>query len=252
MEVIKTAAEWKRVYRTVKDKKIGFVPTMGGLHEGHLSLIKKSLSENDITVVSVYLNPTQFNDKNDLATYPADFDEDKAFLEKNNVDYLFSPSYSEMYPDDYRYRISENDLSTELCGASRPGHFDGVLTIVMKLFNIIKPANAYFGEKDFQQYLLLKGMAAAFFMDVNIIPCPVVREESGLAVSSRNRKLSADGVKKAAELHRTLIENSSVEEKKNRLESAGFKIDYLTKKDGRLYAAVFLENVRLIDNVTCE
>ena len=158
MKVINTVNEFIELRKTLEGKKIGFVPTMGGLHAGHESLVKRAVKENDITVVSVYLNETQFNDKNDLLTYPANFDDDKALLEKNNVDYLFAPTYSEMYPDDYRYKVTENDLSKTLCGASRPGHFDGVLTVVMKLFNIVRPCNAYFGEKDFQQLELLRGM----------------------------------------------------------------------------------------------
>ncbi len=252
MKIVKTVEEWNEIYSTIKNKKIGFVPTMGGLHKGHLSLVKKSQEQNDITVVSVYLNPTQFNDKKDLATYPANFDDDVRLLEQNNADYLFAPTYSVIYPDDYRYKVSENNLSRILCGASRPGHFDGVLTVVMKLLNIIRPENAYFGEKDFQQYKLLDGMVKAFFMNVNIIPCPIVREENGLAISSRNRKLSETGLKTAPKLHEVLTDKSSLEEKKAELEKAGFKIDYLTEQDGRLYAAVFLEDVRLIDNVRCE
>ena len=251
MKVIKTVEEFKNIRKTLEGKKIGFVPTMGGLHQGHLSLVKKSVSENEVTVVSVYLNPTQFNDKKDLETYPADFKEDKAFLEKENVDYLFAPTYDQMYPDSYRYKVTESELSKTLCGASRPGHFDGVLTVVMKLFNIVRPVNAYFGEKDFQQYELLRGMIDAFFMDINIVPCPIVREENGLAVSSRNRKLSEQGLKTAPRLHEILCENSTLEQKKKELESSGFKVDYLTLKDNRLYAAAFLENVRLIDNVEC-
>lgn len=249
MKVINTVNEFIELRKTLEGKKIGFVPTMGGLHAGHESLVKRAVKENDITVVSVYLNETQFNDKNDLLTYPANFDDDKALLEKNNVDYLFAPTYSEMYPDDYRYKVTENDLSKTLCGASRPGHFDGVLTVVMKLFNIVRPCNAYFGEKDFQQLELLRGMVNAFFMNINIVPCPIVREENGLAISSRNRKLSEQGLKIAPRLHEVLVDNASIEEKKRELEEAGFKVDYLTVKGSRLYAAAFLEDVRLIDNV---
>lgn len=249
MKVINTIDEFNEIRKNIGDRKIGFVPTMGGLHEGHLSLVEKSVNENDVTVVSVYLNPTQFNDKNDLLTYPADFNDDKELLEKADVDFLFAPTYTEMYPDDYRYKVTENDLSKLLCGASRPGHFDGVLTVVMKLFNIVKPHNAYFGEKDFQQLELLRGMVKAFFMDINIVACPIVREKNGLAISSRNRKLSEKGLKTAPRLHEILCNDSTLEEKKKELEDAGFTVDYLTVKDKRLFAAAFLENVRLIDNV---
>ena len=182
MIIVKSVEEWKKIYDSVKNKKIGFVPTMGGLHEGHISLVKRSRAENEITVVSVYLNPTQFNDKKDLETYPCNFNDDCKLLEENGVDYLFAPDYKVMYPDDFKYKVIETDFSKLLCGAKRPGHFDGVLTVVMKLFNIVKPNNAYFGEKDFQQMTLLKGMVKAFFLDVNIVPCPIVREKSGLAL----------------------------------------------------------------------
>lgn len=249
MKVIEKVKEIKEIRKSLEGKKIGFVPTMGGLHAGHLSLIKKSLAENDVTFVSVFLNPTQFNDKNDLLTYPADKNEDIKFLETAGVDFAFMPDYSEMYPDDYAYQIEEKVFSKMLCGKYRPGHFDGVLTVVMKLFNIVKPANAYFGEKDFQQYTLLKEMCEAFFMDINLVPCPIVREESGLAMSSRNEKLSAQGRKTASELHRIISLDNSFAEKKTMLEKCGFTLDYLTARKGRLYVAAFIEGVRLIDNI---
>ncbi len=250
MKVIRTVDEFKQIRKTLENKSVGFVPTMGGLHDGHLSLIQRAIRENDVSVVSVYLNPTQFNDKKDLETYPANFDDDCALLEKAGVDYLFAPTYPQMYPDDYRYMLTEKDFSKELCGAKRPGHFDGVLTVVMKLLNIVRPASAYFGEKDYQQYRLLDGMTKAFFMDVKLIPCPIVREENGLAISSRNRKLSAEGMKKAPLLHQIMADGTDIETKKASLENAGFTVDYLTEKDGRLYAAAFLEGVRLIDNIS--
>lgn len=249
MKVINTPEEFKKIRDTLNGKKIGFVPTMGGLHNGHLSLVKKAKAENDVAVVSVYLNETQFNDKNGLVTYPANFDDDKALLEKAGVDYLFAPNYAGMYPDDYRYMVTEKDFSKKLCGAKRPGHFDGVLTVVMKLFNIVRPTNAYFGEKDFQQLTLLRGMVEAFFMNINLIGCPVVREENGLAISSRNRKLSIEGLAKAPEFHKIMAQGGSDAEITANLEKAGFKVDYVTTIDGRLYAAVFLEDVRLIDNI---
>ena len=249
MKIIKSVEEWKAEREGLAGKKIGFVPTMGGLHAGHMSLVKKCRGENDVCVVSVYLNPTQFNDKKDLETYPANFADDCALLEKNGADYLFAPTYDVMYPDGYKYKVIETDFSKELCGAKRPGHFDGVLTVVMKLFNIIRPNNAYFGEKDFQQFKLLEGMVKAFFLDVKLTPCPIVREDNGLAISSRNRKLSAEGLKVAPRFHEILASGASVAEKEKNLAAAGFTVDYVTEKDGRLYAAVFLEGVRLIDNV---
>ena len=249
MKVIKTVEEFKQIRKSLENKSVGFVPTMGGLHNGHLSLIQRAIKENDVSVVSVYLNPTQFNDKKDLETYPANFADDCALLEKAGVDYLFAPTYPVMYPDDYKYMLTEKDFSKELCGAKRPGHFDGVLTVVMKLLNIVRPDNAYFGEKDYQQFKLLEGMVQAFFMDVKLVPCPIVREENGLAISSRNRKLSASGLAIAPKFHEILASGGSEEEITSKLESAGFKVDYVTIKGTRLYAAVFLEEVRLIDNI---
>ena len=249
MKVIKTVEEFKQIRKSLENKSVGFVPTMGGLHNGHLSLIQKAIKENDVSVVSVYLNPTQFNDKKDLETYPANFDDDCALLEKAGVDYLFAPTYPVMYPDDYKYMLTEKDFSKELCGAKRPGHFDGVLTVVMKLLNIVRPTNAYFGEKDYQQFKLLEGMVQAFFMDVKLIPCPIVREENGLAISSRNRKLSPAGLALAPKFHEILAAGGSEAEITKALENAGFKVDYVTIKDNRIYAAVFLEEVRLIDNL---
>ena len=249
MKIIKTVEEFKEIRKTFGDKSVGFVPTMGGLHKGHLSLMKRAIAENDISVASVYLNPTQFNDKKDLETYPANFADDCALLEKAGVDYLFAPTYPVMYPDDYAYMLTEKRFSKELCGAKRPGHFDGVLTVVMKFFNIVRPTRAYFGEKDFQQYKLLDGMVKAFFMDIELIPCPIVREDNGLAISSRNRKLSPAGLALAPKFHEILAGGGSETEIASKLETAGFKVDYVTKKDDRLYAAVFLEDVRLIDNV---
>lgn len=249
MKVIKTVEEFKQIRKSLENKSVGFVPTMGGLHNGHLSLIQRAIKENDVSVVSVYLNPTQFNDKKDLETYPANFADDCALLENAGVDYLFAPTYPVMYPDDYKYMLTEKDFSKELCGAKRPGHFDGVLTVVMKLLNIVRPDNAYFGEKDYQQFKLLEGMVQAFFMDVKIVPCPIVREENGLAISSRNRKLSAAGLAMAPKFHEILASGGSEKEITSKLESAGFKVDYVTIKGTRLYAAVFLEEVRLIDNI---
>jgi pantoate--beta-alanine ligase len=251
MEIFYYPIEWNEIYKSRKlmKKRIGFVPTMGAIHNGHLSLIKKSNLENEITVVSIFLNPTQFNDKNDLEKYPSNLESDIEILKENNVDYLFIPNYSTIYPDNYTYQIQENDISKILCGANRMGHFEGVLTIVAKLFMIIKPTVAYFGEKDYQQYLLIKNMAKAFFIDVNIIPCPTIREEDGLAMSSRNLLLSKKEREIAAKFPKILQSDKSINDKISELTKAGFKVEYLEEKFERLFAAVYLGKVRLIDNV---
>lgn len=253
MKIIKTPEEWlqieKEIKRSENHQSVGLVPTMGALHKGHLSLVQRAIKENDVSVVSIFLNPVQFNNQNDLATYPKTWEADCALLESAGVDYLFAPTYEIMYPDNYHYKLSEDDFSKTLCGASRPGHFDGVLTVVMKLLQIFQPEHAYFGEKDYQQYKLLDGMARAFFLRTQIIPCPIVREENGLAFSSRNKRLSQDGLAKAPLLHKALASGKSVEEIKRQLESDGFLIDYVTEVGTRLYAAASIEDVRLIDNI---
>jgi len=227
----------------------GFVPTMGALHEGHASLIRRSVAENHRTVASVFLNPTQFNNPDDLANYPVTFADDVALLERLGTDVLFAPERDAVYPDGYRYRVGETDLSADLCGATRPGHFEGVLTVVLKLLNLVKPTRAYFGEKDWQQYRLIAGMKDAFFLDAEIVPCPIVREPSGLAMSSRNRRLSAEELAVAPTLYRELTSGKSIEAIRAELEGAGFAVDYLEEREGRLFAAAFLGSVRLIDNV---
>jgi pantoate--beta-alanine ligase len=251
LNVVESISEWRglRYSKIFINKSIGFVPTMGALHEGHLSLVEKSKRENDITVVSIFVNPTQFNDKADLERYPITFDEDINNLEKLQVDYLLFPAYEEIYPDKYSYKISEEMLSTKLCGRYREGHFDGVLTIVMKLLNIVEADKAYFGEKDYQQYLLIKGMADAFFMKTKIIPMPIIREKDGLALSSRNKRIAEQDRKTAPRFYQLLKSDLQKEEIINELNAHGFKVEYIEEMGNRRFGAVYLGNVRLIDNV---
>jgi len=250
-KIIKTVSEWRDIYQSEKlfGKKIGFIPTMGALHKGHASLVERSVKENDITVVSIFVNPTQFNDPKDLQNYPRTFDTDLKMLQELNTDYLFYPDYKEIYSDNYRYTVSENELSKILCGAFRPGHFDGVLTVVMKLLNIIRPNRAYFGEKDFQQFKLIEGMAKAFFLETEIIPCATLRSNDGLAKSSRNTLLSSEEREFALNFPRLLKSNKTDAEIKTELESLGFKVDYIEDYADRRLGAVHVGKVRLIDNV---
>jgi pantoate--beta-alanine ligase len=249
--IIKTVDEWKALRITFRsqDKKIGFVPTMGALHDGHLSLIKKSIEHNDITVVSIFVNKTQFNDTKDFENYPKSLQKDLEVLQENNVEYLYLPEYEDIYPDNYQFRVVENQFSNILCGSSRKGHFEGVLTVVMKLLNIIAPDKAYFGEKDYQQYKLIEMMCRAFFMDVEIIPCQTTREPDGLAMSSRNLLLTKDERNIARWFPAMLKSDLSPSEISSELEKLGFKVDYITDLEGRRFGAVYLGNVRLIDNV---
>lgn len=230
-------------------KSIGFVPTMGALHEGHLELIRRARRENDWVVVSIFLNPTQFNDAGDYHAYPGNLEKDSELAGKAGADVIFAPGKEELYPDDYRYRITETDLSRRFEGAHRPGHFDGVLTVVMKLFNLVRPDRAYFGEKDYQQLRLIEGMVKAFFLAVKIVPVPTVRETDGLAMSSRNALLSKEGRQRAPVFHHSLVEHSAVEEARASLVSQGITVEYIEDYQNRRLGAVVIDNVRLIDNV---
>lgn len=173
-------------------KTVGLVPTMGALHEGHASLVKKSVEDNDITVVSIFVNPTQFNDPKDLNSYPRDLDADCKLLESIGADYVFAPSVDEMYPTKDTRHFEFPPVSTVMEGAHRPGHFNGVCQVVSRLFYIVRPDRAYFGEKDWQQIAVVKAMVKSLGLNVNIVECPIVREPDGLARSSRNTLLSAD------------------------------------------------------------
>ena len=237
-------------WRQYIDVALGFVPTMGALHQGHLSLIEASKADNDVTVVSIFVNPTQFDQAEDLDKYPNTLEQDLKNLEDMGVDAVFLPNFESIYPDDYAYQILENGLSRQFCGAYRPGHFDGVLSVVMRLLNLVNPHRAYFGEKDYQQLTLIKGMVAAFFLRVEIVSCPIIRETDGLAMSSRNLRLSPIQRKIAPMLYQALTDkDSSIEEKKQWLASKGFEVDYLEVLDNRLLAAASLGDIRLIDNV---
>lgn len=191
MRVIRTIDKMKdemSQYRSIGNT-IGFVPTMGYLHQGHLSLIRESVKANECTVVSAYVNPTQFGPNEDYEQYPRDLDRDKKILAQEGVDYLFTCKDEEMYPSGYKTYVEVRDLQDVLCGASRPGHFRGVCTVVLKLFHIIKPHRAYFGQKDAQQAVILKKMVQDLNVDVEIFVLPIVREKDGLALSSRNKLL---------------------------------------------------------------
>lgn len=245
LESISSFKDW----RSSVEGTVGFVPTMGALHEGHLSLIRRARAENQNVITSIFVNPTQFNDPKDLEKYPRTLEQDLRLLESEKVDAVFLPNYKEMYQDNYEIQVKENNLSTKFCGAHRPGHFDGVLTVVMKLLNIVHPQNAYFGEKDYQQYLLIKKMAESLFMSVRITPIPIIREKDGLAMSSRNLLLSNEARAKAPRLHHWITQKMGLDEIKQHLTEEGFRVDYLEEFDGRRLVAAYLENVRLIDNV---
>lgn len=252
MKVIQSIGAWRSIRRTLSGS-IGFVPTMGAIHAGHTSLMARSVAENNLTVASIYINPTQFDNSDDLAKYPQTLAEDLAACEAVGVDYVITPTCDEIYADGFRYQVDETQFSRELCGAHRAGHFTGVLTVVMKLLNIVKAQRAYFGEKDYQQFLLIRDMVDAFFMDVEIIACATVRERDGLALSSRNALLSCDARKRAAKLNKLLRSPYPDEEIARKMTCLGFDVDYITTTLGRRFVAASLNAgerpVRLIDNV---
>lgn len=238
-----------RCYGLSHESTIGFVPTMGALHAGHISLLEGSVRENDISVLSIYVNPTQFNNPDDLAKYPITLAEDTRLAEAAGIDYILVPTYAQIYPDGYRYRVSESQLATQLCGAFRPGHFDGVLTVVMKLLNLVQPTRAYFGEKDYQQLELVRGMVETFFLNTEIVACPTVREPDGLAMSSRNVNLSPEARAIAPRFHAALEEAETPALAIESLTRDGFRVEYVEDIGARRYGAVHLGGVRLIDNV---
>ncbi len=249
MKIFTSIAEWQAYRETIIEGPMGFVPTMGALHQGHLSLVKASREHNAITIVSIFINPKQFDDARDLEAYPIDFSKDLAQLDKAGVDAVLLPDAKQIYADDYRYKITESKFSRQLCGAHRPGHFDGVLTVVMRLLNLVRPDNAYFGEKDYQQLQLIQDMATAFFMPVNIVACTTVREVDGLAMSSRNQHLDAGNREQAASLYAVLKNSGTAGEARKILTGKGFDIDYVEDIAGRRLAAARLGSTRLIDNV---
>lgn len=247
-KVLRTPQELQAWRRGVSGP-VGFVPTMGALHAGHEELLKRSRAENDISVLSIFVNPTQFNDPKDFEKYPITWEQDFEKARRQGVDVVFAPVKNDLYPDGYRYRVQENEFSRVLCGAHRPGHFDGVLTIVMKLFLLVKPERAYFGEKDYQQLQLIKDMAQSFFLDLRIVPVPTVREADGLAMSSRNVRLSPEERRKAPLIYQALTQSKTAEDARERLSQVGFRVDYIEDHGSRRYAAAFLGETRLIDNV---
>lgn len=277
MKVIHTIKDLQAELSVLKaqGKKVGLVPTMGALHAGHASLVKRSVNENEVTVVSVFVNPTQFNDKNDLVKYPRTLDADCKLLEACGATYTFAPSVEEMYPEPDTRQFSYAPLDTVMEGAFRPGHFNGVCQIVSKLFEAVKPHRAYFGEKDFQQLAIIHEMVRQMQFDLEIIGCPIVREEDGLALSSRNARLSAEERENALKISQTLFKSRTfaathtVSETQKFVEDAiaaapGLRLEYFEIIDGNTlqkvgnwdqtsYAVgcitVFCGDVRLIDNI---
>ena len=213
-------------------KKIGLVPTMGALHQGHASLVRRSVDDNDITVVSVFVNPTQFNDKNDLKNYPRTLEADCALLEECKADMVFAPSVEEMYPVEDKRVFEFPPVTTVMEGAHRLGHFNGVCQVVSRLFYIVRPTNAYFGEKDWQQIAVIKAMVKYLQLPVNIVECPIIRDQSGLALSSRNQLLSEDERKIATNIFKYLDKSRAKAKKESVKQVHDFVVDNINAIEG--------------------
>ncbi len=209
MEILRLITDVKQKIGELKkeSKTIGFVPTMGALHKGHLSLVEQAVTNNDVTVVSIFVNPTQFNNLNDLKTYPRCEEKDLKSLQLLNPDYVFIPTVEEMYPEKDNRQFNFGHLDKVMEGKNRPGHFNGVAQVVSKLFNIVTPDNAYFGQKDFQQIAVVKQMVRDLKLNVNIVSCPIIREKDGLAMSSRNLLLSEEQRKNVPKISETLLKS---------------------------------------------
>ena len=275
MIVVETIKKLKQELEKYNSKNIGFVPTMGALHSGHISLVERCVKENDVCVVSVFVNPTQFNDKADLERYPRTEEADKKLLEAAGCDIVFMPGVEEMYPEEDTRVFNFGSIETVMEGKYRPGHFNGVAQIVSKLFDAVEPTRSYFGEKDFQQVAIIRDMVRQLNLPVEIIACPIIREESGLARSSRNELLSAEERKKAALISQVLSKSvnfakeMSVDEVKNWVidqfkTDEVFRMDYYDIVDGNSLQsvssweesdyivgciAVYCGKIRLIDNI---
>ena len=277
MELIQTIHELRAKLDVLRGegKTIGLVPTMGALHAGHASLVKRAVAENDVVVVSDFVNPTQFNDKNDLAKYPRTLDADCRLLEACGVTFVFAPSVEEIYPEPDTRTISYAPLNTVMEGKYRPGHFNGVCQIVSKLFLIVEPTRAYFGEKDFQQLAIIREMVRKYPFSLQIVGCPIVREADGLALSSRNARLSGEQRMQALQISKTLFASvdyakvHSLAETKAFVEKGiedaeGLRLEYFEIVDGNTLQpvsswdesgyivgciTVFCGDVRLIDNI---
>jgi pantoate--beta-alanine ligase len=281
MTTITTVAELKKYVRKQKRnaKSIGLVPTMGALHAGHLSLIRRSVAQNDRTVVSIFVNPMQFGPNEDFRKYPRQLAEDGKLCTKAKVNVVFAPSPGEMYPDGFATHVEVDGLAKGLCGASRPGHFRGVTTVCAKLFNLVEPDRAYFGEKDYQQLAVIRRMTVDLDMNLDVVGCPTVRESDGLAMSSRNQFLVDEKRGQAVVLYQSLCEAKRLVEKEGLTRVADVtramrtilktaptaKIDYvsvvdpdtlepLKEIDGSavIALAVFIDRTRLIDNMRVE
>lgn len=251
MQILKTQADINSMQQNMNNgSTLGFVPTMGALHAGHEALIRQAQQEADIVIVSIFVNPTQFNDNRDFEKYPKNDAEDFALLKKLGVDYVFVPGVADMYPQGNDYQVTcSNSHATTREGAKRPGHFNGMLTIVLKLLLLIQPTYAYFGEKDYQQAQLVIGLVKDFFLPTVIRVCDTVRHESGLPHSSRLKRLTEAQQQQLHDLYKRLqeIDHNDIDTIENLVRESGLKVDYVEREHNRTFLAMHLGDIRLID-----
>ncbi|MCM1021850.1 MAG: pantoate--beta-alanine ligase [Muribaculum sp.] len=249
MQIIRTVSELQNAVETAKlnQKKVGLVPTMGALHQGHLSLVKAAREANDFVVVSVFVNPTQFNNANDLKTYPRTEEADCRLLEDAGVDVAFVPTVDEVYPEPDTRQFDLGAVAEVMEGAMRPGHFNGVAQVVSRLFDIVKPHRAYFGEKDFQQIAVIRRMVELEKFNLEIVPCPIVRADDGLALSSRNVRLSKHQREIAPNIHRILNESLEWAKKHSISETQSMVIDAINR-----YPEMEVEYYSIVDRKTMQ
>ena len=252
IHTLKTCSEVEQSLWSTREngKSIGFVPTMGALHGGHISLVECAASENDVVVVSIFVNPTQFNNPNDLVSYPRTPENDLELLEKTGVDYVFMPSETEIYPQPDTRTFNFGQLDKVMEGAHRPGHFNGVAQVVSRLFDIVKPNRAYFGQKDYQQLVIIRQLVRMLGLSIDIIACPIVREADGLAMSSRNLLLSPECRASAPLIHRTLVEACNQIEQMNVKDMIGW-VEARVNQDKNLRVEYFeISNAETLEPVS--
>ncbi|WP_319591996.1 pantoate--beta-alanine ligase [uncultured Draconibacterium sp.] len=276
MKLVSTVQELQtEIQRLADGKTVGFVPTMGALHQGHISLVKQAVSENPVVVVSIFVNPTQFNDPNDLERYPRTLENDMKLLEPTGCSIVFAPNAKEVYPEPDKRKFNFGKLEEVMEGKHRPGHFNGVAQVVSRLFDMVKPTKSYFGLKDFQQLAIIKNMVKQLQLPVEIVPCAIIREESGLAMSSRNELLTEEQRKNAVVISETLFKAKELKEQKSVQEITDWVTETINKNpfldveyfeivdDEQLQPvknwdedstkvgciAVFCGKIRLIDNI---
>lgn len=250
MKTVSSAASLARSLAPMRKKgRIGFVPTMGALHDGHLSLVRRALKENRSVVVSIFVNPLQFGPKEDLKRYPRPLSRDKRLLKKAGTHLLFTPSVGTLYPEGFQTEVKVRELSKGLCGRSRPAHFAGVATVVLKLLNLVRPDTLYLGRKDYQQYRIIERLVRDLALPVKVRPCPIVREKDGLAMSSRNVFLSPEERREAAGILRALERTS---ERARRGERSGPRLRSALAKDLRALKGARLDYAELVDAATLE